>query len=1066
MMTCSAGSLGPSGVETGCGMNVRTSLGWLLFSAVALPGLAGVPSSGYGTVTLETWVTEPNSGVQIYTRVLGPDPAGSPGERFPAVILVPGGTGAGAPAIDRPEYRRLASWGFVVVTFNPPGRGNGRPGNLRSGGEEDYNGFAGQDALKAVIEFVAGLGGVDPNNLGLRTSSFGIALGAGAVGRYPGLPVAWLVDMEGPSNSEIVACYYCSQERGLGGHLSIATDPSPANVAWWSEREAYRFIGNFRGEYLRVQAWNDHVQPEGLHLHTFQMNEAAITGGVPWVRINGSDMGNPINELYENREPAWLPGRMADYPELDVSYIVEMARRSGASLAPWWVASLSLPHDVDRLPGGTTLSTTGSDPSTVMEVDGSGRCVALYRGGLDFAHNADRLADGHTIVSDTGNDRVLELDADNVTVWSSEWVPLSDGSALDGPDDVNLVDGDRLLVTDRDNHRVIEIERDGTIVWQFGQTGVAGSDDVHLDHPHDADRLPGGNTLITDSGNDRIVEVTPSGEAVWTWRPVGDGALDWPRDADRLPGGHTLVTDSGNGRVVEVDASKTVVWQYARDLDLPYDADRLPNGDTLIADSLHDRVIEVSPAGEIVWRYPAVASPDRSSPFGFHPASIHVPGYPGNGFSDAENIGVGWHRPPVYAFWFLVQPDLAREALDFTLLDRQYGEVPPGIGILANIAPENPGHPEGRTVPGTYLPVDEAAYRAFVRATVERYDGDGVDDMPGLANPIHHWQVGNEPRSELAGFADLQRMTYEEIKAACPQCTVLMGGVAGFPGGYVAGFDRVYGPILSELAGASVDVFDFHWYGDAFGDYLLRDATTGEDVLEHLRAALSANGFSPDLPIWITEMGTYSGDPAAPQYGFQSERDQARDLFKRFIYPFSRGVAKVFPAFGLIEGFKHDDGYFDHTGLIYDGLGADDPGLGVKKFGYFTYEKMTELLEGADWATLRRITAQDDALVALSVQKDGRRFVVAWWDAFRDSGGSQPPSLHLEGLRTALVLVRDVVPSATSGADVGNYEDAFEVRSVPVRAGRATVSVGSDPVVIEEAGSPPPRRPSCRATPR
>jgi len=1046
-------------------MNVRGCLGSLLALAVAFPGLAGVPPGGYETVVKETWVAEPLEGVQIYARVLEPDPSRYPGEEFPAVILVPGGTGAGAPAVDRPELQRLASEGFVVVAFNPPGRGNGLPGNLRSGGEEDCNGFAGQDALVAVIEYTAALQEVDPANLGLCTSSYGIALGAGAVGRRPDLPVAWLVDMEGPSDSEIVACYYCSQERGLCGHLSITTDPSAENVAWWSEREAYRFIGDFRGEYLRVQAWKDHVQPEGLHLHAFQMIRAAISGGTPWVRINGSDMGNPINERYEDREPAWLPGRMADHKELDVSYIVEMARRSGASLAPWWGASLELPHDVDRLPSGTTLITTGRDPSTVMEVDASGRCVGLYRGELKFAHNADRLTNGHTLISDTGNDRVLELDGDNVTVWSSEQVSLSDGSELDYPNDANLVEGNRLLVTDRNNHRVIEIQRDGTIVWQFGETGVAGSDDSHLSHPHNADRLSDGNTVIADSDNNRIVEVTPSGRIAWVWQPVGDDALSWPRDADRLANGHTLVTDSRNGRVLEVDASKTVVWQLAGGLDLPYDADRLPGGTTLIADSMHDRVVEVDSAGRIVWQHPRLLSPDRSSPFGFHPASIRTPGYVNNGFSDAENIGVRWHRPPVYAFWFLVQPDLGRDELDFTLLDRQYSEVPPGISILANIAPENPAHPEGRTVTGTYLPVDETAYRAFVRLTVERYDGDGIDDMPGLRNPIHHWQVSNEPRGELANFADLQRMTYQEIKKACPQCTVLIGGVAGFPQGYVAGFDRVYLPILSELAGTSVDVFDLHWYGNAFGDYLFRDPSAGEDVLEHVRAALSACGFAPDLPVWITEMGTYSGDPSGPRFGYQSERDQARDLFKRFLYTFSRGIEKVFPAFGLMEGFNHDDGYFDHTGLIFDGLGPDDPALGVRKLGYYTYKKMTELLEGADWNSLEKLETGCDALLALQVQKEGRKLVVAWWDEYRDEGREETPLLNLEGLGASLLRVTAVVPSAPTGADVGAFDDAFAVRSVSVVDGRASVPVGSDPVVVEEAWGPLTRRPSRRVTP-
>jgi hypothetical protein len=40
---------------------------------------------------------------------------------------------------------------------------------------------------------------------------------------------------------------------------------------------------------------------------------------------------------------------------------------------------------------------------------------------------------------------------------------------------------------------------------------------------------------------------------------------------------------------------------------------------------------------------------------------------------------------------------------------------------------------------------DEAAYVRFLTAAVERYDGDGIDDMPGLTAPVLYWQVHNEP---------------------------------------------------------------------------------------------------------------------------------------------------------------------------------------------------------------------------------------------------------------------------------------------------------------------------------
>ncbi len=444
----------------------------------------------------------------------------------------------------------------------------------------------------------------------------------------------------------------------------------------------------------------------------------------------------------------------------------------------------------------------------------------------------------------------------------------------------------------------------------------------------------------------------------------------------------------------------------------------------------------------------------EDSPFGFHPASVAVPGYPDNGFVDAEYIGVRWHRPPVYAYWFLIQPNLNDPTYEWTLHDRQYGSVPPGIRILANIAPDHPRFSHGYTLPQSYIPVDEEKYAVFVRATVERYDGDGIDDMPGLTSPIKHWQVGNEPHAGLSGFAQLQRITYQAIKEACPDCTVLIGGAAGFPDNYVRQFDAVYGPILAELTGQYVDAFDFHWYGTASGEYRLRDSVTGEDVYEHVRAALTVSGFPPDLPIWITEMGSYSGDPAGPRFPFQSERQQAEDYFKRFIYSLARGVKKVFPAFGLMEGFKHDDGYFDHTGLIYDGRGSNDLGLSVKKLDYYTYKVMTERLEGADWSTLTllRDGTRSDHLYLFRVLRDERPIYIAWWDYFDEPGYTpgDTKTITLAGLSGTAVTVTDLVPDYTDGSQVSDYAEAFTVTTYPVSDGRVTLMVGSDPLLVEE----------------
>ena len=312
----------------------------------------------YTTEVIETWVTAPN-GNQLYTRAIQPIPSLYPGQRFPALVAIPGGTGAGAPLADNPGYKNLAAGGFVVVVFNPEGRGSGQPGNLLSQGTENCNGYVHQDDLKAVVEFTAARSDVDASNIGVETASFGIAIGAGALGRYPTLPVAYLVDQEGPHDSRVITFYDVGPERAVCGHWSTVTDDTDANVAFWHEREAVRHIGGFRGMYLRMQAETDHAQGAGYFRHTIEMVNAATapayggTGSACWTRVNGADVGNPINTVYPlidpSQYPVWVTGRLADHPGLNLDYDREMSALScPAASAPiptlsqWGLVTLTM----------------------------------------------------------------------------------------------------------------------------------------------------------------------------------------------------------------------------------------------------------------------------------------------------------------------------------------------------------------------------------------------------------------------------------------------------------------------------------------------------------------------------------------------------------------------------------------------------------------------------------------------------------------------------------------------------------------------------------------------------
>jgi len=307
--------------------------------------------------------------------------------------------------------------------------------------------------------------------------------------------------------------------------------------------------------------------------------------------------------------------------------------QSGADVS---LSPLHLPHDVDRLANGHTLITDGGQAggsaarggaraasgSQIIEVDAEGNVVWLFDQGLDWAHNADRLPSGNTLISDTGHDRVIEIDATGTIVWDSDDVTLSDGSVLDYPNDANWLSddhpstssGQRLLITDRDNHRVIEIARDGAIVWQFGETGVPGNDDSHLRGPHNADRLSSGNTIIADSLNNRILEIAPDGSIVWQYPPPPPACSRLRSSAPSL-------------------------------LDWPRDADRLSNGNTLITDSRHNRIIEVTPSGQVVWYYDDLELPydaDRLSN-----GNTLISGSPSSGVVEVDFAGaIVWQYPP------------------------------------------------------------------------------------------------------------------------------------------------------------------------------------------------------------------------------------------------------------------------------------------------------------------------------------------------------------------------------------------------------------------------------------
>ena len=435
-------------------------------------------------------------------------------------------------------------------------------------------------------------------------------------------------------------------------------------------------------------------------------------------------------------------------------------------------------------------------------------------------------------------------------------------------------------------------------------------------------------------------------------------------------------------------------------------------------------------------------------------------------YSHVQDIGSKWIRPGIDITWPLVQPTpdhVEKGVYEWAVVDNLYGRVPPGVNALANICVGQ------GTKPGTWKFVNkyvEERYLQYVKAIVERYDGDGLNDMPGLKNPIKYWQIENEPafpnldsstfNLDWIGFSHIVEITYTAIKESDREAKISLGGVAGghavkkndpFFQKEIEGF---YFPLLQNLRGRYIDIFDIHYYeepreGPEQWKRAWKDMKTAYQLF---RRQLDQNGYQK-TKIWFTETAI----PSKPV----GERAQASDLVKRFIHPLTIGVKKIFWS-KMIEGEYplNVDQISSHFGLVYDGIGQGDPGYGVKKLAYYTYKKMVEVLEGSDWKNIKTIKEeQNDAygLFLYKVTRNGKPVYVGWFDCFDE----QKCSVMRIDLRAELAFDRDVktvkiteaVPRYETGKEVVDYAAAFKSETKATDGGKITIALEETPVFVE-----------------
>lgn len=219
-------------------------------------------------------------------------------------------------------------------------------------------------------------------------------------------------------------------------------------------------------------------------------------------------------------------------------------------------------------------------------------------------------------------------------------------------------------------------------------------------------------------------------------------------------------------------------------------------------------------------------------------------------------------------------------------------------------------------------------WERFLKIVAERYDGDGVNDMPGLTTPVKYWQIHNEPegdhcglfRNDVPGFVELMRVSYNAIHSVCSDCQVMNGG-AGIP---LFDENRTPPPLgttfwrdFVAMGGAQyVDVIAVHYNQG-------KDADHGkiDDFEYQVRRIRELLGQSK--PVWVTEFGTLIGNTGGPLMGLPEA--PAGAWFLRFYTAgLAAGVNRFFPdaiAFVTFPGLTIQLPYYINK-LLFARLGG------------------------------------------------------------------------------------------------------------------------------------------------
>ncbi len=352
---------------------------------------------------------------------------------------------------------------------------------------------------------------------------------------------------------------------------------------------------------------------------------------------------------------------------------------------------------------------------------------------------------------------------------------------------------------------------------------------------------------------------------------------------------------------------------------------------------------------------------------------------------------------------------------------------------------EPPKNPNRKPSRDPLSAANKEAYKSFVKAMVDRFNGDGKGDDLSSKVKVKYWQVGNEIEPQETEDADryveLLLLTKDVIRKADPDAKIILTSEIDFAGELSeTKVSNAHLRILEGLKGHddAFDIVDIHWWSGV-DDWKM-------EQLDNYKSELARLGFT-GKEIWSCENATWEGKPKDKTR--QTEEEQAQFLIKRYVYNLNNGVSKIFWT-SLVDWYNYvgePTNPFNFMGLISDGqtynqnLKASlDPG--TKRLAYYAYKLLAGLIDAPDAEPLGKISdlSPSSAYGYGYKRKDtGKEFYILWAES--DTEVTFKAASHVNKSQNMI---------AQSG---GIYSKA---QAVSLKNGKVTVKVGKDPILISD----------------